>query len=182
MDWRSPRSGTFQTTVNNPSHLRVVFQSNVFDHSYGHGSVTLSGNVPIIVFDEFHTVAEFRFLRAVASPAVLLMRDTEPADGHTVVLCHVESKRSRISAGTSGDTFLMSISGKFQPKPLLVTPAYEGGPQLSADGDWMLYQSNQSGQPEIYVRRYSAMDRQLQVSEGGRVQARWSSTSRESAS
>jgi serine/threonine-protein kinase len=85
----------------------------------------------------------------------------------------------RIQPETSGDIFLMSISGKFQPKPLLVTPAYEGGPQLSPDGRWMLYQSNQSGQPEIYVRRYPAMDRPLQVSEGGGVQARWSSTGRE---
>ena len=85
----------------------------------------------------------------------------------------------RIQPETSGDIFLMSISGKFQPKPLLVTPAYEGGPQLSPDGHWMLYQSNESGQPEIYVRRYPAMDRQWQVSEGGGVQARWSSTSRE---
>jgi hypothetical protein len=56
-------SGMFQTTVNNPSHLHVVFKSNVFEHSYGHESVTLSGNVPIIIFEEFHTVAEIHFLR-----------------------------------------------------------------------------------------------------------------------
>ncbi len=85
----------------------------------------------------------------------------------------------RIQPETSGDIFLMSISGKFQPKPLLATPAYEGGPQLSPNGRWMLYQSNVSGQPEIYVRRYPALDRQWQVSEGGGLQARWSSTSRE---
>jgi len=85
----------------------------------------------------------------------------------------------RIQPETSGDIFLMSVSGKFQPKPLLVTPAYEGGPELSPDGHWMLYQSNQSGQPEIYVRRYPAMDRQWQVSEGGGVHARWSSSGRE---
>ncbi len=85
----------------------------------------------------------------------------------------------RIQPGSSGDIYLLSISGKFQPKPLLMTPAYEGGPQLSLDGRWLLYQSNESGQPEIYVRRYPAMDRAWQVSEGGGVQARWSSTSRE---
>jgi len=85
----------------------------------------------------------------------------------------------RIQPETSGDIFLLSLSGKFQPKPLLATPAYEGGPELSPDRHWMLYQSNESGQPEIYVRRYPAMDRQWQVSEGGGVQARWSSTGRE---
>jgi serine/threonine-protein kinase len=80
---------------------------------------------------------------------------------------------------TSGDVFLMSISGKFQPKPLLVTRAFEGGAQLSPDGRWLVYQSNETGQPEIYVRRYPALDRGWQVSEGGGVQPRWSSTSRE---
>jgi serine/threonine protein kinase len=85
----------------------------------------------------------------------------------------------RIQPETSGDIFLISITGKFQPKALLSTSAYEGGPQLSPDGHWMLYQSNESGQPEIYIRRYPAMDRQWQISEGGGVQPRWSSGSRE---
>src|SRR5262249_41278695 len=47
------------------------------------------------------------------------------------------------------------------------------------DGRWMVYQSSESGQPEIYVRRYPALERAWQVSEGGGVQPRWSSTSRE---
>jgi len=85
----------------------------------------------------------------------------------------------RIQPETSGDIFLMSISGKFQPRALLATPAFEGDPQLSPDGRWLLYQSNESGQPEIYLRRYPAMDRQWQVSEGGGIQARWSSAGRE---
>jgi eukaryotic-like serine/threonine-protein kinase len=85
----------------------------------------------------------------------------------------------RVQAKTSGDIFLMSISGKFQPKPLLVTPAFEGGAELSPDGHWMVYQSNESGQPEIYVRRFPAMDREWPVSEGGGVQPRWGGTGRE---
>jgi eukaryotic-like serine/threonine-protein kinase len=84
-----------------------------------------------------------------------------------------------ISPETSGDVFLMSMSGAFEPKPLIVTPAYDGGPQLSPDGRWLLYQSDASGQAEIYVRRYPALDRQWQVSEGGGVQARWSRDNRE---
>ena len=73
----------------------------------------------------------------------------------------------------------MSMSGAYEPKPLVVTPAYDGGAQLSPDGRWLLYQTNVSGQAEIYVRRYPALDRQWQVSEGGGVQARWSRGSRE---
>ena len=85
----------------------------------------------------------------------------------------------RIRPETSGDVFLISISGAFPPKPLIVTPAYEGGGQLSPDGRWLLYQSDASGAPEIYVRPYPALDRQWQVSEGGGVQARWSHNNRE---
>ncbi len=85
----------------------------------------------------------------------------------------------RIRPETSGDVFLMSISGAFEPKPLIVTPAYEGGAQLSPDGRWLLYQSDASGRPEIYVRRYPNLDRQWQVSDGGGVQARWSRNNRE---
>ena len=39
------------------------------------------------------------------------------------------------------------------------TPAYEGSPHLSPDKRWLAYQSNASGQPEIYVRRYPELDR-----------------------
>ncbi|HEX7624012.1 MAG TPA: protein kinase, partial [Anaeromyxobacteraceae bacterium] len=86
---------------------------------------------------------------------------------------------TRIRPETSGDVFLLSISGAFEPKPLIVTPAYDGGAQLSPDGHWLLYQSNTSGQAEIYIRPYPALDRQWQVSEGGGVQARWSRDNRE---
>jgi serine/threonine protein kinase/Tol biopolymer transport system component len=85
----------------------------------------------------------------------------------------------RVSPETSGDVFLMSMSGAFEPKPLIVTPAYEGGAQLSPDGRWLLYQSDASGRAEIYVRRYPALDRQWQVSEDGGVQPRWSRNNRE---
>jgi Tol biopolymer transport system component len=85
----------------------------------------------------------------------------------------------RVQPETSGDVFLMSIRGVFEPKPLIVTPGYDGGAQLSPDGRWLLYQSDTSGRPEVYVRRYPALDRQWQVSEGGGVQARWSRDNRE---
>ena len=50
---------------------------------------------------------------------------------------------------------------------------------MSPDNRWLLYQSNATGQPEVYVRRYPELDRAWQVSEGGGVQARWDPTGRE---
>jgi Tol biopolymer transport system component len=79
----------------------------------------------------------------------------------------------RVQPETGGDVYLMSVTGRFEPRPLVATRAYEGGPQLSPDGRWLLYQSNVSGQPEIYVRRYPQLDRAFQVSAGGGAQPRW---------
>lgn len=42
-----------------------------------------------------------------------------------------------------------------------------------------MYQSNASGVPETYVRRYPQLDRAWPVSEGGGVQVRWGATGRE---
>jgi eukaryotic-like serine/threonine-protein kinase len=85
----------------------------------------------------------------------------------------------RVRPETSADVFLLSMTNAFEPKALIASPAYEGGAQLSLDRKWLMYQSNVSGQAEIYVRPYPALDRQWQVSEGGGVQARWSRDSKE---
>jgi eukaryotic-like serine/threonine-protein kinase len=85
----------------------------------------------------------------------------------------------RLMPETAGDLYLMSVTGAFPPKPVVETRAYEGSPHLSPDGRWLLYQSNASGRPEIFVRRYPEGDRAWQVSEGGGVQVRWSPTGRE---
>jgi serine/threonine protein kinase len=79
----------------------------------------------------------------------------------------------RVRPETSGDIYLLSLDGSFQPRPLVSTPAYEGGPQLSPDGRWLLYQSDESGTAEIYVRRYPALDKAWRVSSGGGLQPRW---------
>ena len=85
----------------------------------------------------------------------------------------------RLQPDTGGDLYLFSIGGAYPPKPLVATPAYEGSPHLSPDKRWLVYQSNASGQPEIYVRKYPELDRAWPVSEGGGVQVRWSPTGRE---
>jgi dipeptidyl aminopeptidase/acylaminoacyl peptidase len=85
----------------------------------------------------------------------------------------------RFRPETSGDIFLISTGGAFPPKLLIATPAFDGGPQLSPDGRWLLYQSNTSGRAEIYVRRYPDLDREWPVSDDGGIQARWSRNMRE---
>ena len=85
----------------------------------------------------------------------------------------------RITPETAGDVVLVSIAGAEPERILLASPGYEGAPQLSPDKRWLLYQSNESGQPEVYVRDFPALERAWQVSEGGGVQPRWSRDGRE---
>jgi Tol biopolymer transport system component len=80
---------------------------------------------------------------------------------------------------TSGDVYLLSLSGAFPPRSLVSTKAYEGGAQLSPDSRWLVFVSTETGQSEIYVGRFPELDRKWQVSEGGGTQPRWSVNGRE---
>jgi serine/threonine-protein kinase len=85
---------------------------------------------------------------------------------------------TRLQPETSFDVFLLSLSSAFEPRPLVSTRAYEGGAQLSPDGRWLGYVSNETGRFEIYLRPFPELDRQWQVSEGGGTHLRWSANGR----
>jgi Tol biopolymer transport system component len=85
----------------------------------------------------------------------------------------------RITPTASGDLTLISRTGAFEPKALIATPAYEGGGQLSPDGRWLVYVSNESGQFEVQVRRYPQLERKWVASAGFGGQPRWRADGRE---
>jgi serine/threonine-protein kinase len=55
----------------------------------------------------------------------------------------------------------------------------ETGPVFSLDGRWIAYASNESGIPEVYVRRYPDNGSAVKVSTGGGTFPRWSPNERE---
>ncbi len=69
--------------------------------------------------------------------------------------------------------FLDMTSAKKQASVVLKTPFSEDLPQLSADGKWITYLSNESGREEVYVRSASGAFEQWQLSNGGGGQTRW---------
>jgi Tol biopolymer transport system component/tRNA A-37 threonylcarbamoyl transferase component Bud32 len=91
---------------------------------------------------------------------------TLSADGSTLYFL-------RLSAATGGDIYATPAQGG-EVKPFLATPAYEGGPQVSPDGRWLLYVSNESGRMQVYVRPLSGADRKWAVSSADSIQAIWS--------
>ena len=58
--------------------------------------------------------------------------------------------------------------GERRPQPLLQTPFEELNAEISPDGRWLAYQSNESGPDEIYVRPFPNVDAgKWQVSTSG---------------
>ena len=69
--------------------------------------------------------------------------------------------------------------GHSQPHPYLQTPYAEGLAKLSPDGRFVVYQANESGRDEIYVRPFPEGGGRTAVSTNGGTQPRWSTDGKE---
>ena len=85
----------------------------------------------------------------------------------------------RQNAQTSRDIYVLSLRGQSLPRPVVNTPAYDGGAQFSPDGHWMVYASDESGQMQVYLRPFPGPDRRWQVSTEGGTQPVWSRNGKE---
>jgi eukaryotic-like serine/threonine-protein kinase len=65
------------------------------------------------------------------------------------------------------------LSGDQKPFGLLTTPFSETQAQLSPDGRWVAYVSNESGRFEVYVQNFPKPAGKWQISTDGGVQPRW---------
>ncbi len=74
---------------------------------------------------------------------------------------------------TGGDLWTLSLDGAREAKPFLATPSYEGAARFSPDGRWLAYASDESGQPEVYIRPFPGPGKKLAVSIGGGFAPRW---------
>ena len=80
--------------------------------------------------------------------------------------------RRQASGSGTGDVWLVHLeSGEEQP--LLDSPATEGFQQISPDGNWMAYVSDETGAEEIFLTRFPSGRGKWQVSEGGGVIPEW---------
>ena len=83
---------------------------------------------------------------------------------------------ARRTADGPADVYLLSLAGDPEPRALVTGPAFEGGPQFSPDGRWMAYVSGESGQFQVYLRRYPGPDSRWQVSTDGGTSPLWNPT------
>jgi Tol biopolymer transport system component len=82
-------------------------------------------------------------------------------------------------AATNRDLWMVSLEGERKAWPLLQTPASEQNGQLSPDGRWLAYGSNETGPVELYVRPATATGGQWPISTGGGGSPRWRGDSKE---
>jgi dipeptidyl aminopeptidase/acylaminoacyl peptidase len=71
------------------------------------------------------------------------------------------------------DVWAVPVTGDKKPFRLLQSQFAEQFPQVSADGKWLAYQSNETGRPEIYVKPFPEGPGKWQVSVDGGQFPRW---------
>jgi len=84
-----------------------------------------------------------------------------------------------LSVESFADVDMLSLDDR-KVTPLLQTTFGEQNPDVSPDGRWIAYESNESGANEIYVRPFPAVDTgRWQVSTGGGTRPVWARSGRE---
>src|SRR5262249_47115280 len=68
-------------------------------------------------------------------------------DGQTLVYWTTAQK-------TQGDVWSLSLMGEKKPNAILTSAADERHPQVSPDGKWFAYSSNETGRSEVYVQPF----------------------------
>jgi serine/threonine-protein kinase len=84
-------------------------------------------------------------------------------------------------AGRGRDVFALSLDGSHRVAPVLHTAANDLTTEVSPDGRWIAYDSDETGQFEVYVRPYPDTDSggRWQISSEGGRQPMWSHDGRE---
>jgi Tol biopolymer transport system component len=88
------------------------------------------------------------------------------------------SVRGSRGAAVSSKLVLVPASGG-EPAPFLATKGDESNGQISPDGKWVAYASNESGEWEVYVTTFPDASGKWQVSRGGGIEPRWRGDTRE---
>jgi hypothetical protein len=93
-------------------------------------------------------------------------------DGQT--LAFVETRPE-----TGSDIWAVPVQADRQPRAIVQTRFNEAYPDISPDGSWLAYASDESGRSEVYVQPYPGPGPRLQVSTDGGTGPAWSRDGRE---
>jgi serine/threonine-protein kinase len=109
----------------------------------------------------------------LATPTDPLDQLSMSPDGKRMVL-------RNLTAGNGEDIVMLSMEGERRLEPLIHTPFRERNAEISPDGRWIAYQSDESGGFQVYVRPFPAVDSgRWQVSTTGGQKPFWNRNGRE---
>jgi hypothetical protein len=89
---------------------------------------------------------------------------------------------ARPGSGTALNISVLTLDGSSAPatRPLIESAAAKLNPEISPDGQWIAYQSDESGQVQIYVRPFPKIDSgRWQISPEGGTRPAWARSGRE---
>ncbi|HTK94521.1 MAG TPA: hypothetical protein VL382_02690, partial [Terriglobales bacterium] len=78
-----------------------------------------------------------------------------------------------MTSKTRADIWILSTDGSAPGRPLVQTPFNEAFAVFSPDGRWIAYDSDESGQPQVYVQRFPGGTERIQVTSNGGSSAKW---------
>jgi hypothetical protein len=73
----------------------------------------------------------------------------------------------------------MSPDGREKARPFVATPANETAAEFSPDGRWVAYESNETGQLNVFVQPFPGPGGKWQISTDGGTRPRWRRDGRE---
>ena len=152
--------GLDRAPVWTPDGRRVIFSSQ-------RGGLASGGNIFWQAADGSGTVE-----RLTESPNAQYATSVSP-DGAKVLLRDDSPKTRR-------DVGMAAPGANRQTQPLLQMPFDEENAEVSPDGRWLAYQSNESGQSQVYVRPFPQVDSgRWQISTTGGSRPAWARSGRE---
>ena len=104
-----------------------------------------------------------------------------PAQANDLMALRLDSFAQSGTAASSSPSNSQAASSNANVRPLVKTADAESNGVISPDGRWLAYQSNESGNWDIYVRPMRDLERgaRFTVSTGGGTQPRWARNGRE---
>lgn len=77
------------------------------------------------------------------------------------------------------DLWVLPVSGSGQARPLIATKHNEDYGRVSPAGNWIAYESDETGSQEIYIQAYPNLGSKIRVSRNGGQAPVWSRDGRE---
>jgi dipeptidyl aminopeptidase/acylaminoacyl peptidase len=78
-----------------------------------------------------------------------------------------------VGVASARDIWVLDTARGASPEPYLATRHGEYAAAFSPDGNWIAYNSDETGVTEVYLGSYRDPGRRIQVSTGGGLQPRW---------